>query len=126
MRGPGRYQNGASLWMVMIVVAVLGFAGVFGLKLIPVYLEWWKVEKAVSGALQPGVGAQSTREIATAIVRRMDIDEVRRMTMANLDEFMIVTKKGNTVTVVIDYDVVEPLFGNLSVMAHFEKTMTAE
>jgi hypothetical protein len=30
------------------------------------------------------------------------------------------------VTVVIDYDVVEPLFANLSVMAHFEKTLTAQ
>lgn len=126
MKGPGRYQKGASLWMVMIVVAVIGFMGVFCLKLIPVYLEWWKVEKAVSGAMQAGVGAQSNREIATAIVRRMDIDEVRRMTMANLDEFMIITKKGNTVTVVVDYDVVEPLFGNLSVMAHFNKTFTAQ
>lgn len=126
MRGPGGYQNGASLWVVMIVVAGLGFAAVFGLKLIPVYLEWWKVEKAVSGALQSGVGVQSNREIATAIVRRLDIDEVRRMTMANLDEFMTISKKANTVTVVIDYDVVEPLFGNLSVLAHFEKTFTAQ
>jgi len=126
MRVPGRYQGGASMWMVMLIVAVLGFAAVFGLKLIPVYLEWWKVEKAVSGALQPGVGAQSNREIASAIVRRLDIDEVRRMTNATLGEFMTITKKGNTVTVVIDYDVVEPLFGNLSVMAHFEKTLTAQ
>jgi hypothetical protein len=114
------------MWMVMLIVAVLGFAAVFGLKLIPVYLEWWKVEKAVSGALQPGVGAQSNREINSAIVRRLDIDEVRRMTNANLNQFMTISKKGNTVTVVIDYDVVEPLFGNLSVMAHFEKTMTAQ
>jgi hypothetical protein len=112
--------------MVMLIVAVLGFTAVFGLKLIPVYLEWWKVEKAVAGALQPGVGAQSNREINSAIVRRLDIDEVRRMTNANLGEFMTITKKGNTVTVVIDYDVVEPLFANLSVMAHFEKTLTAQ
>lgn len=123
---PGRNQGGASLWMVMLIVGALGFAVVFGMKLIPVYLEWWKVEKAVSGALQPGVGAQSPREINSAIVRRLDIDEVRRMTNANLAEFMTISKKGNSVTVVIDYDVVEPLFGNLSIMAHFEKTLTAQ
>lgn len=126
MSVPGRYQGGASLWMVMLIVAALGFAVVFGMKLIPIYLEWWKVEKAVSGAMQPGVGTQTNREINSAIVRRLDIDEVRRMTNANLGEFMTISKKGNMVTVVIDYDVVEPLFGNLSVLAHFEKTFTAQ
>jgi hypothetical protein len=126
MMEPGRYQKGASLWMVMLFVIVLGFAAVFGLKLIPIYLEWWKVEKAVSGALQPGVGAQSIKEINIAIVRRLDIDEVRRMTNANLAEYMTITKKGNTVTVDINYDAVEPLFGNLSVLAHFEKSLTGQ
>jgi hypothetical protein len=126
MMEPGRNQKGASLWMVMLFVVVLGFAAVFGLKLIPIYLEWWKVEKAVAGALQSGVGAQSLKEINIAIVRRLDIDEVRRMTNANLSEYMTITKKANSVTVDINYDVVEPLFGNLSVLAHFEKSITSQ
>lgn len=126
MKGPRHLQKGASLWMVLLIAAALGFAVVFGLKLVPIYLEWWKVEKAVSGALQPGVGAQSPREINSAIVRRLDIDEVRRMTNANLGEYMTITKKGKTVIVDINYDVVEPLVGNLSVVAHFEKTLTAQ
>lgn len=126
MMGLCRYQKGASLWMMMLLVIVFGFTTVFGLKLIPIYLEWWKVEKAVSGALQPGVGTQSNREIANAIVRRLDIDDVRRMTNANLGEYMTITKRANTVTVDINYDVVEPLFGNLSILAHFEKTLTGQ
>lgn len=126
MKDPRRFQKGASLWMVMLIAAVLGFSVVFGLKVLPIYLEWWKVEKAVAGALQPGVGAQSTREINSAIVRRLDIDEVRRMTNANLGEYMTITKKGNTVTVDIDYDVVEPLVGNVSVLVRFKKTLTSE
>ena len=124
MNGSGRFQRGASLWMVLLFVVVLGFAVVFGLKLIPVYLEWWKVERSVEGALQSGVGSQSIREIQLAVLRRLDIDEVRRITHTNIGDYMTISKRGERVTVEIEYDRIEPLFGNLSVMAHFEKKLT--
>ena len=82
------------MWMVMLVVSILGFAAVFGLKLLPMYLQWWKVEKAVTGALQAGAGSASKREITTAIVRRLDVDGIYHMTEANLKEFMTIEKKG--------------------------------
>ena len=124
MKGPGRFQRGASLWMVLLFVVVLGFGAIFGLKLVPVYLEWWKVERSVEGALQGGVGSQSIKEIKQAVLRRLDIDEVRTITHRNFDEFMTVTKRGERVTIAIDYDRIEPLFGNVSILAHFEKTLT--
>ena len=117
-------QRGASMWMVMLLVAILGFAAIFGLKLIPMYLDWWKVEKGVTGALQAGVGKSSKREITTAIVRRLDIDGIRTMTERNLDEFMTITKKGSKVTVEIDYEQKDSLFGNVFLVTHFEKTIT--
>ena len=124
MNGPGRFQRGASLWMVLLFVVVLGFGAIFGLKLVPVYLEWWKVERSVEGALQGGVGSQSIKEVKQAVLRRLDIDEVRTITHRNLNEFMTVTKRGERVTIAIDYDRIEPLFGNVSILAHFEKTLT--
>ena len=124
MKGSGRFQRGASLWMVLLFVVVLGFGAIFGLKLVPVYLEWWKVERSVEGALQAGVGSQRVKEIKQAVLRRLDIDEVRTITHRNIDEFMTVTKRGERVTIAIDYDRIEPLFGNVSILAHFEKTLT--
>ncbi len=124
MKGTGHGQRGASVWMVLLFVIVLGFGAVFGLKLIPIYLEGWKVERAVEGALQSGVESATVKEIRAAIQRRLDIDEVRRITEVNMSEFMTITKRGERVTVDISYDRVEPLFGNLSIMAHFEKTLT--
>ena len=118
MKGTVRFQKGASLWMVLLFVVVLGFGAVFGLKLIPIYMEWWKVDRAVEGALQAGSGS----DIKNALLRRLDIDEVRRIDNRNIDEFMTITKRGEKITVAISYDAVEPLFGNLSVLAHFEKT----
>ena len=124
MKSARRYQKGASIWMVMLVLAILGFGAVFGLKLIPMYLDWWKVEKAVAGALQTGVGGASKREITTAIVRRLDVDGIYHMTEANLKDYMAISKKGDRVRVDIDYEARDTLFGNVFMVAHFTKSVS--
>ena len=124
MNSVRQHQKGASLWMVMLIVAILGFGAIFGLKLLPMYMQWWKVEKAVTGALQSGVGSASKREIITAIVRRLDIDGIYHMTEANLTQFMTINKKGSKVRVDIDYEQRDSLGGNVFLVTHFEKTVT--
>ncbi len=124
MKPSGRFQKGASNWMIMLFVIVLGFGTVFGLKLIPIYLEAWKIGRAVEGALQSGSGSQTPEAIRAAILRRLDIDEVRVIKKTNFTDFMTIQKRGEQVTVNIDYERVEPLFGNLSILAEFKKTIT--
>jgi len=124
MRDFGRYQKGASIWLVILVVVILGFGAIFALKLIPIYLEGLKVEKAVAGALQGDVGSQAKKEIKLAIVRRMDIDDVRRITEQNFEEYIKIDKRGSRVRVDVDYKAEEPLFYNVSVLVHFEKTFS--
>ena len=124
MNAARQYERGASLWMVMLIVGILGFGAIFGLKLIPMYLEWWKVEKAVTGALQSGVEGETKRAITTAIVRRLDIDGVYRMSEANLKEFMEIKKRNASVTINIDYEARDTLFGNVFLVTHFQKTLT--
>ncbi len=120
----GHYQRGASIWMVMLFVIVLGFGVIFGLKLIPIYLEWFKVEKAITGALGGTSGEQNKGTILLAITRRLDIDDVRRINEGNYKEFFTITKRGRRVTVEVDYEAREPLFYNLSIVAAFKKTFT--
>ena len=124
MKSGWRNQKGASLWMVMLVVSILGFGAVFGLKLLPMYMQWWKVEKAVAGALQSGAGSASKREITTAIVRRLDVDGIYHMKEANLSDFMTIEKKGSRVKIFIDYEQRDALGGNVFLVTHFEKTLS--
>jgi hypothetical protein len=124
MKTAQQYQRGASMWMVMMILAILGFGAVFGLKLLPMYLDWWKVEKSVAGALGSGVASANKREITTAIVRRLDVEGIRIMTEANLSEFMTITKKGGKVTIDIDYEQKDVLVGNVFIVTHFAKTLT--
>lgn len=122
MSNLARHQKGASIWMVLLVVVILGFGAIFGLKLIPVYLENWKIENAIKNALQSGVESANKAGIKNAIIRRLDIDDVRRITSANFSDYMTITKNGPRVRVDLDYEARESLFGNVSVVAHFTKT----
>ena len=124
MRQTGKYQRGASIWMILLFVIVLGFGAIFGLKLIPIYLEWFKVEKAVNGALQSGAESQTQMALRDAIIRRMDIDDVRRFTKANFAEHFIITKRDRRVDVDVSYDAEEPLFYNIHVLVKFEKSFS--
>ena len=118
-------QRGASVWMVILVVGILGFGAVFGLKLIPIYLESFKIDKAMKSVMENNdVVKMSNRAIITAFVTRIDIDSVTRITERNFREFGTITKKDGKVTMAIDYEAEEPLMGNIFLTVVFSKSAT--
>ena len=117
------HQRGASIWMILIMVIVLGFAAIFGLKVIPIYLESYKIDKAMEGSLQ-GAADQSVQAIRDALIRRMDIDDVKVIDFRNVKDHVRITKKGASVTMETSYDAEVHLFANLWVVARFDKVRT--
>ncbi len=116
-------QRGASIWMVILIVGTLGFAAIFGLKLIPIYLESFKIEKAMKAVMENSdVQNMTKRAIVTAFVKRIDVDGVYRITERNFKEYGKITKKGAKVTMELDYDAVEPLGGNIFLTVVFSKS----
>lgn len=101
-------------WLaILIVVMVFGSAGV---KMVPAYLEYNTIKGLVGGVLQdPRVGMKSESEIQSDISRRFDINNVTAIRASDV----LVTKTGNRVTLSIDYEVRENLFGNLDLVMTF-------
>jgi hypothetical protein len=120
----GRHQKGVTIWAILLIAIMLGFGGIFGLKLLPVYVEWYKVEKAIRGALQTGVEQQPKAAIRETVLRRLDIDSVLRFTHRNFDNFFKIEKEGATVRIGVDYEVEEPLFYNISMLVKFSNSYT--
>jgi hypothetical protein len=110
--------------MVILMVIVLGFAAIFALKLIPIYLESYKVDKALKGVMATDVGQQSERDIRRALLRRLDIDDVRRINASNWRDYLSIVKKGEKITIEVYYDAEEQLVGNLYVVARFDKVVS--
>jgi hypothetical protein len=115
-------QRGMSILMGIIVLIAVGFIGLVGLKLFPVYMESMKIGHALNGLIgDPGITEQSRRDIAFGLVRRLDIDGVYLIKESNWTEYVTITTVRNKVTIVVSWRREIPLFANLSLVASFRK-----
>ena len=117
-----RQQKGMSAWVAIYILITLGFFGLIGLKTFPTYLESFKVDKALQALVDdPKTADMSKREIGSALVKRLDIDDVTRINDRTLGDFVTITKTGKKVSVVVDYRAEVPLFANVIVVTEFRK-----
>lgn len=115
-------QRGMTFWMLLFVLVVLGIAFLVALKLFPVYLESFKIDQVIESVTQdPGIGDRSRKEIVDTLVKRFDIDDVRRITESNLKNYVDVEKTGRRVKITVEYRAEVHLVGNLSLVADFTK-----
>ncbi len=119
-------QRGLSFLGLIALVGMLGFAAVIGLKLIPVYMDSWKIDTIMTAVIsEPGVNEQSRQEVINAMLKRLDIDAVEGVNYRNWKERLSVTKRKNNVTIDVNYEITTPLIGNLSLLAVFEKSVSS-
>lgn len=118
-----RRQRGLSFLGLIALVGILGFASVMGLKLIPIYMDAWKIDGAMKAVINdPQIHEWSRKEVLDSMLKRLDIDSVDAVNYSNYKESLTVTKKGKTTTINVYYRVETPLIGNLSIVAEFDKS----
>jgi hypothetical protein len=119
-------QRGLSFLGLITLVGVLGFAAVIGLKLIPIYMDSWKIDGAMNAVISdPSVNSQSRQEVIDSMLKRLDIDAVEAVNYRNYKESMTVTKRKNLTTINIYYKATTPLIGNLTLVAEFDKSVSS-
>lgn len=119
-------QRGLSFLGLIVLVGVLGFAAVIGLKLIPIYIESWKIDGIMNAVIkEPGINDQSRQEVIEAMLKRLDIDAVDSVNYTNWKDRLAVTKRKNNVTINVRYEITTPLIGNLSLLAIFDKSVSS-
>lgn len=121
-----RRQRGMSFLGLIALVGILGFAAVIGLKLIPIYMDSWKIDGVMKAVIDdPEVNQWSRYEVTQAMLKRLDIDAVEAVNYSNHKESLTVIKKQNKTTINIFYRVETPLIGNLSLVAEFDKSVSS-
>lgn len=114
MRTP---QQGLALAKFMMVSAIVGFVAVCGMKLVPEYLEYYKISKNVKAIAQEASNNPNATvaDVRRGFERRAEIDHIRGFTSAELD----VTKEGNQIVVSFEYQRKVHMFKNISVLIDF-------
>ena len=114
-------QRGMTAIGWVLVLMLIGFVTMIVLKLVPIYLDGFNVTSVVEGLeTERGIGTKPPGEIQKLILRRMDVNMVDGVTK---DDIYITRGKGN-LTIEVDYEVREKLFGNLDVVVSFNKSVT--
>ncbi len=111
-----RTQRGMTLIGFILVLAVVGVFVYMGMKLIPMYAEYYAVKQALSGlAAEPGISDKDPAKIEDLFFRRLYISYADNIK----PEHVKVVRKDAGFLMTVDYEVRKPLIANLDVVGHF-------
>jgi hypothetical protein len=111
-------QSGMTMWGMLFVLGVLAFFLFLLFKLFPPYMTDFKVRSDLDGlARESDLSSMNRGEIAEALSKRFDIDAVDSV---DLNSALSVDMRGRMKIVRIKYEVVVPMFHNISVLLDFD------
>lgn len=111
-------QRGMTFWSTAFVLFIIGFTAYVVLKVFPVYMEDLSIQSALESVQQEAVtdGHHTVASVRTALVKRFNINNIEN---ASSKDFQIV-REGEYYLVDIDYQVIVPFVGNLSLLFMFD------
>ena len=110
-------QRGMTLTSFLIVLCAVGFVLYIGMKLFPMYSEFYAVKSALKGVAQePGVANKEPGQVQEMFFRRLYINYSETVKPQNV-KFERVSGGWN---MKVNYEVRRPLIGNLDVVGIFE------
>lgn len=111
-----RRQWGIGIVGLVVILAIAGFVAVIGFKLVPAYLEYFSIKRAlVNTANAPEARNASVADLRKAFEKRVEVDNIKAVTPADID----ITKEGGTPVLSVSYASRVPLFANINACIDF-------
>ncbi|HSD97798.1 MAG TPA: DUF4845 domain-containing protein [Sulfuricaulis sp.] len=118
MQNPKR-QAGMTMWGMLFVLGTLAFTLFLFFKLLPPYLNDFKIQGALDSlARQPDAGSMTVPEMTEAIRKRLEIDSADEL--FDLSKIMTVESRGKMKKIRINYESVVPMAFNVSALINFD------
>ena len=112
-------QSGMSMIGLVLFMSLLGFIVYAGIRLGPIYNEYYSVVKAMKlVAGKPGAANKTPSAIKEDMMKSFHTSYIERV---NKTHIKVIRSRGKQLQV--KYDVQEPFIGNLDFLVHFEKTI---
>jgi hypothetical protein len=112
-------QGGITLISFLIVLGVVGFAAFVGMKLFPMYQEYYSVKSSMKGLeSEPGIGDMDPSKIQDLFFRRLYINYSENVKPNNVK----FERTDGGWLMRVNYEVRRPLVGNLDVVGRFDTT----
>ena len=111
-----RSQKGVSLGGLLMILFVVVLGGIFSMKLIPAYIEYYKIKAAVEAIARDKSRTSSVNEIKKAFSARSTIDDIESVKPDDLE----ITKEGSDVVISFGYRREVTLGGNVGLYVDFK------
>ncbi|MEO4047457.1 DUF4845 domain-containing protein [Pseudomonas sp. CAU 1711] len=114
-----RSQKGMSMLGWMVVLALVAFFASTAFKMLPHYMDFWSLEKAIT-SLETDRAAEvrTVRDFYAHVEKAMQVNGIRDI---KLDDVLEVQLEGNEFLAHLQYEKREPLIQNLDLVANFDK-----
>jgi hypothetical protein len=110
-------QAGLSLLALVAILIVVAIVALFGMKVIPSFLEFRAAKNAIE-AIARDMPSAAPGEIRRAFENRSNIDDVTSIKPSDLD----IGKDGNSITIGFAYRKEVPLFKNVGLYIDYAAT----
>lgn len=109
-------QQGITFLGMAIVIAILIFGAIIAMKIVPSYIEFLSVKKVIHAMSEDPLSTMSKKEIKQSYDRRQVIDNISSV---NSDDLIIEKNENGNTIISVQYKVIKPLVGNISVILDF-------
>lgn len=114
-----RNQQGITLISFILILALVGFFGFIGMRLFPVYSEYYSAVNDIKAVTQtPGVEKESMERIRDHLYRRFQISYVESI---DLQKNVKMFKDQDGKILQLQYEVRRPMMYNLDFVAKFDR-----
>lgn len=112
-----RTQRGMTLIGFVIVLGVVGLFAYVGMKLVPMYSEYYAVKQALAGLkAEPGIANKDPAKIEDLFFRRLYISYAENVKPANV----AIERVDAGWRMTVQYEVRKPMLANLDVVGKFD------
>ena len=109
-------QRGMSIIGFLFVAAVVVVVALVGFRMLPAYIEWYTIQKALDAAVADAGNDPSLNNIRKAMERKLSADYADAVSAKDVN----VVKNGNTITAQVSWQKILPLVGNVSILLDFD------
>lgn len=111
-------QRGATFLGMLTIVAILGFGLFAGIRLVPMYLEYMAVVRAMEQTAKENAGG-SPQDLLTSLIRRWTIEDIDSIQPRDIK----ITRVNNGFVMRAWYRAETPFISNISLVVDFDKSV---
>lgn len=114
-------QSGVTLIGFLFILVIVAFFGFMAMKLVPSYVEFMGVKKAMNQIATSGGGDRSVDAIRRDLMFKMGFQYVDDATVKPSD--INVSRNNGAYTLTVSYDKQVPFIANIDFLLHFDNSV---